>query len=252
MAEEEVVTVAEQAEEKKPMSGGQKMWGIFSDPRRTFSSLSEKPTWILPVIVLIVIAMISSVLVTPFRMQEAIEKIDQNPRLSAQQKEEIFDRMEEQRAKPVMKLISYIIAPIAAIFVIVFIVSGLFYLGINVLLGGEASFKKVLSVYCWSGLVTIPGFIVKTPLMLVKKSSQIHTSLAALMPSGSEENLLFKILTHTDIFVIWEIWLISIGLAIVYKFSTKKTMGLVIGFYLFYVLIAVGFSALTKGRFMMG
>lgn len=252
MAEEEVVTAAEQSEEKKPMSGWQKAWGVFFDPRRTFSSLSERPTWILPMIVLIVIVMISNVLVSDFRIQEAREKIDQNPRLSAQQKEQILDRMEEQQAKPVMKLLSYVIGPIVAIFVIFLVVSGFLYMGGNVLLGGEGSFKKIFSVYCWSNLVAIPGFIVKMPLILVKKSSQVQTSLAALMPSGSEENLLFKILTHTDIFVIWEIWLISLGLAIVYKFSTKKTLSLVIGLYLFYVVIAVGFSVLTKGRFMMG
>jgi hypothetical protein len=88
--------------------------------------------------------------------------------------------------------------------------------------------------------------------MMVKKTAQVHTSLAAIMPSGSDESLLFKILSHTDIFTIWEIWLISLGLAIVYKFSTKKAATLVIGLYLVYVIFAVGFSMLTKGRFMMG
>jgi len=252
MAEEDVVAGAEQFEEKKPMSAWQKVWGIFFDPRRTFSSLSEKPTWILPVIVLIVIAMISSVLVTPFRMQEAIEKIDQNPRLTAEQRERIIEDMQERQAKPWMKLISYGIGPIVAIFFIVLVVSAALYFGGNVLLGGDSSFKQIFSVYSWSSLVSIPALIVKAPLMLVKNSTHVHTSLAALMPSGSDESIFFKILTHTDIFTIWEIWLISIGLAIVYKFSTKKSAGMVIAWYVFYVVVSVGFSVLTKGRFMMG
>jgi len=241
-----------QSEQAPQMNTLQKAWGIFFEPSKTFLSLKQTPTWLFPVIVLIVIVMITNVLVTPFRMQEAIERIDQNPRLSPQQKEEFIDRMEEQQAKPVMKLLSYVIGPIVAIFVIVLVVSGFLYFGGNVLLGGETSFKKIISVYCWSSLVAIPALILKTPLMLLKRSAQVHTSLAALMPSGSDEGLLFKILTHTDIFVIWEIWLISIGLALVHKFSTKKTASMVIGLYLFYVVIAVAFSMLTKGRFMMG
>jgi hypothetical protein len=126
------------------------------------------------------------------------------------------------------------------------------YFGGNILMGGETSFKKVLSVSCWSSMVAIPALILKTPLMLLKKSAQIHTSLAALMPAGSEENFLFKILTHTDIFTIWQICLLSIGLAVVYRFSTRKAAGLVIGWYLFYVVVAVVFGMLTKGRFMIG
>ncbi len=240
------------SEEAPQMSGLRKIWGVLLEPGKTFSSLNRKPTWLLPVIVLIAMVMISGVLVSDFRMEEARDKIDQNPRLSAQEKERIFDRMAEQQAKPIMKLISYVIGPIVAIFVIVLLVSGILYFGGTVLLGGEASFKKVLSVYCWSSLVAIPGFILKTPLMLLKKSTQIHTSLAALMPSGGDQNLLFKILTHTDIFIIWEISLISIGLAVIYKFSTRKAAGLVVGLYLLYVIGAVGVGLLTKGRLMMG
>ena len=241
-----------QSEEAPQMSIMQKAWGIFFEPSKTFAALNRTPSWLFPVIVLIVIVMISSVLQTPFRVQEARDQIDQNPRLSAQQKEEFIDRMEEQQAKPVMKLISYVIGPLVAIFAIVFIVAGVLYFGGNVLLGGETVFKKVLSIYCWSSLVAVPAFIVKMPLMMVKKTAHIHTSLAAIMPSGSDESLIFKILSHTDIFTIWEIWLIVLGLAIIYKFSTKKTATMVVGLYIVYVIIAVGFSMLTKGRFMMG
>jgi len=245
-------TQPEQLEEAPQMGALRKLWGVLIEPGKTFSALDRRPTWLFPVIVLILVAMISSVLVADFRIQEARRQIEQNERFTPQQREEIYDRMDEQQSKPIMKLISYVIGPIVAIFFIVFLVSGLLYFGGTVLLGGETDFKKVLSVYSWSSMVAIPGFLLKTPLMLLKKSSQIHTSLAALMPSGSEEGLLFKILTHTDLFVIWEISLLSIGLAVIYKFSTKKTAGLVIGLYLFYVVIAVAFGMLFGDRFMMG
>jgi len=241
-----------QPEEAPRMSIMQKAWGIFFEPSKTFAALNRTPSWLFPVIVLIVIVMISSVIVTPFRVQEARDQIDQNPRLSAQQKEEIIDRMDDQQDKPVMKLLSYVIGPIVGVLLFVIAIAAACYFGGNVILGGETSFKKVLAVSCWSGLVAIPASIVKMPLMMVKKTSQIHTSLAAIMPSGSDESLIFKILSHTDIFTIWQIWLIALGLAIIYKFSTKKTATMVVGLYIVYVIIAVGFSMLTKGRFMMG
>jgi hypothetical protein len=146
-----------QSEEVPQMNILQKAWGVFFEPGKTFAALDRTPTWLFPVIVLIVIVVVSSVLVAPFRMQEAVDKINQNPRLSAQQKEEIIDRMEEQQTKPVMKLITYAIGPVVVIFVIVLVVAGFLYFGGNVLLGGETNFKKVLSVYCWSSLVAIPA-----------------------------------------------------------------------------------------------
>jgi len=234
------------------MGAFRKLWGVLVDPGRTFSALDHKPSWLFPVIVLILVAMISSVLVADFRIQEARQRIEQNDRFTPQQREEIYDRMDEQQSKPIMKLLSYVIGPIVAVFIIIFFVSAVLYFGGNVLLGGETGFKKVLSVYSWSSMVAIPALLLKTPLMLLKETSKVHTSLAALMPSGSEEGLLFKILTHTDLFTIWEISLLSIGLAVIYKFSTKKTAGLVIGLYLVYVVLAVGFSMLLGDRFIMG
>jgi hypothetical protein len=242
----------EQTEGAPQMGPLRRLWGVLIDPGRTFLSIDRKPTWLFPVIVLILVVIVSNALVADFRIQEARQRIAQNSQLTPEQREEIYDRMDEQQAQPFMKLLSYVIGPIVGVFFVIFLVSAALYFGATVILGGETSFKKVLAVYCWSSMVAIPGLLLKTPLMLLKKSSQVHTSLAALMPSGSEEGLLFKILTHTDLFVIWEIALISIGLAVIYRFATKKAAGLVIGWYLFYVVVAVAFSMLLGDRFMMG
>jgi hypothetical protein len=242
----------EGAGEAPRMGPFQRLWGVLAQPGKTFVSIDQRPTWLFPVIVLILVAIISSVLVADYRIQEARQKIAQNSQLTPEQREQIYERMDEQQSKPIMKLLSYVIGPIVAVFFIIFFVSAVLYFGGTVILGGETGFKKILAVYSWSSMVAIPALLLKTPLMLIKESAQVHTSLAALMPSGTEESILFKILTHTDLFTIWEIYLVSIGLAVVYRFTTRKAAGLVIGWYLFYVILAVAFSTLFGDRFMMG
>jgi len=137
------------------------------------------------------------------------------------------------------------------VFIYVLVISAVLYFGGSVLLGGDALFKQVLSVFGYSSLVSIPALIVKVPLILVKKSVRIQTSLAALMPSGSDESVLFKILAKFDIFTIWQIALISMGLAVVYKFSTKKSATMVVAFWAVWIILSVAVSSLLKGRFMM-
>ena len=230
----------------------QRLVGVLIDPGRTFLSIDRKPTWLFPVIVMVLAVIISNALVADFRIQEARQGIAQNERLTPEQRENIYDRMDEQQAQPFMKLLTYVIGPIVGVLGFIFVISGALYFGGTVMLGGETPFKKVLSVSSWASMVTIPELLLKTPLMLLKKSPQAHISLAALMPSGSEKSLLFNILKHTDLFVIWEITLISMGLALVYRFTTKKAAGLVIGWYLFYVVLAVAFSMLLGDRLMLG
>ena len=71
------------------------------------------------------------------------------------------------------------------------------------------------------------------------------------MPSGSDDSVAFKILAKFDIFTIWQIALVALGLAIVYKFTVKKSASMVIGFWGLWIIISVGLSTLFKGRFMM-
>jgi hypothetical protein len=99
--------------------------------------------------------------------------------------------------------------------------------------------------------VSLPAVIIKLPLMLVKKNLHVQTSLAAAMPSGTDESVPFKILAHFDIFTIWQIALISIGFSAVYKFNVKKSASMVIGFWALWVIISMGFTALFGKRFMM-
>jgi hypothetical protein len=236
---------------KKEMNGFQRIQGVLFDPSKAFGYLAQKPTWILPVVVLVIIVLISSAIRAPFEMQETIKRIEENPRLSAEQREEIIERIQEQTQKPISKVLRYVIPPVI-IFIYVLLLGAIWYFGGNVLLGGDASYKKVLSMFSYSTMVAIPETIVKVPLMVVKKTMRVHTSLAVLMPAGGEESVLFKILAKFDIFVIWQLALVSLGLSIIYNFTVKKAAGLVILFWIVWIIVSVGLSTLLGGRLLMG
>jgi hypothetical protein len=98
------------------------------------------------VVILIAVAIVTGALTASLRVQEAIRQIEQNPRLSTQQQEEIIETMKDRMNSPAMKLISYVVGPVVGVFLVVMVVTAILYFGGNVLLGGDAKFKQLLSV----------------------------------------------------------------------------------------------------------
>jgi hypothetical protein len=122
-------------------------------------------------------------------------------------------------------------------------------------MGGEAKFKKVFSVVAWSSLVGVLAGIIKTPLILSKGTLQgVTTSLAILLPTpepGQSPSVLYQLLTKFDVFTIWTIALYCIGLAVIYKFTTKKSATLVISLWIIWIIISVALGSIFGGMLGM-
>jgi hypothetical protein len=77
----------------------------------------------------------------------------------------------------------------------------------------------------------------------------VLTSLALFFPALSDKSIWFKLFNRFDVFTIWELVLISIGLGIVANFSTKKSAIIGFSLWIMWVIITVlGYQFLpTKG-----
>jgi len=240
---EEVTSTVPQ--EEKTMGGASKVLSIFFEPRKVFESLKIKPTWLVPFIIVILLGMVYYYYAYPIIMSEQVAKIQANEKIPEEQKQAIIERMGGGEHPPVWQLG---ITPIGGLIYLV-IASAVLFFVFNVLLGGDSTFRKVFSVYCYSALVGIPATIVKLPLTLVKKSTDVQTSLAILLSPDAKGSFLYNILSSFDIFVIWQVILISIGLAVVYKFTPKKSYTTVFVLWIVYVFLKSGLSSLLGGMF---
>jgi len=80
----------------------------------------------------------------------------------------------------------------------------------------------------------------------------VTTSLAILLPTpqvGESKTLLYRLLSRFDIFTIWTLVLWIIGLAVVYKFSTKKSATMVLTLWAIYIVLVVALGSLLGGIF---
>lgn len=222
-----------------------KIIDLYFSPKEVFKQLNEKPDWVIPVVLALVVSLIFTMILLPkVILPEGSKKILEMERLTEEQKEAAVAGLEGIRP--------YITTPIAVIvstFFLIFIKAGIFFL-IFSLLGSRTVFKKILAVVSYSFLVGIPESILKSILMFLKGSTRVYTSLALLTPNLDFKSPVFRVLSRIDIFTIWNLSLISLGCAVIYNMKEKKTFMIVFGLWLLWLLLllVLGFIV-PKGLF---
>ncbi|MCK4234250.1 YIP1 family protein [candidate division WOR-3 bacterium] len=222
-----------------------KIIDLYFSPVETFKKLNEKPDWVIPVVLTLIVALIFTMIALP-----KVIIPEQSKRIM--EMEQLTEEQREAASAGLGGIKPYITTPIAvtiSFFFIVFVKSWLFFM-IFMLFGSRTIFKKVLAIVSYSFLIGIPESIVKSSMMLIKKSTQVYTSIALLVPNLDFKSPFFKVLNRIDIFTIWNLILISLGFTIIYGMGKKKAFSIVFGLWVLWLLLvlAVGFI-LPKGLF---
>jgi hypothetical protein len=176
-------------------------------------------------------------------MNEQVQKISDNERIPEEQKEQIIEKMTESQHPPIWQMA---IAPAGTVISLIIVAAILFFV-FNVLMGGESGFRRVFSVYCYSALIAVPAMIVKFPLVMMKGNINVQTSLGLLLSPEAKGSFLHSVLSSFDIFTVWQVILLSMGLGVMYKFTTKKAFTTVLILWIIWILAKSGFSSIFGG-----
>ncbi len=232
--------------EKNGINALGRILGIFSSPKETFESIDQKPTWLVPFLITVLIAIGLNFLVMDIGIQDQIAKME-----AMGTPPEQIEMVETQMQGP-MRYIQIVAIPIVTL-AIWAILSGILLFGSTTILGGNAKFKKVFSVVAWSSLVSLLGGIIKTLLILSKQTVHgVSTSLAILLPTpglADRPSVFYRVLSKIDIFIVWQLLLWMIGLAVINRFTTKKAANFVIPLWILWILVSVALGSVLGPRF---
>jgi hypothetical protein len=231
--------------EEKPMGGASKVVNIFFEPKKVFESLKIRPTWLVPFIIVALLGMGFFYYTYPFIMDQQVEKIRDNEKIPEEQKEQIIEKLKERDHPPIWQLA---FAPAGSLVVLV-VVAAVLFLVFNVIMGGDSTFRRVFSAYCYSSLIAIPSMVVKFPLIMMKEDLNVQTSLALLLSPNDKDTFLYSVFSSFDIFTIWQVILVSMGLGVLYKYSTKKAFSAVFILWIIWILVKSVFSTVFGGAF---
>lgn len=233
MNEEKTAMEVEQPQPSSESGPLSRIIGVFTSPKLTFESIGRRPDWLIPFIIIVLLSGALTFFMQPIITTEAIQKQQEKMEERGMSADQI-DAAVEQTTK-VMK---FTVLPSAIVVTALnFIIGALIWLFVgNILLGGAAKFKHLFAVNVYRSLITMLGGLIKLPIILSKETLNVHFSLATFMSDELRETFLYKVLVQTDIFNIWSIAVLCIGLAAIYNFKVKKVWPVVVliyaGFYL--------------------
>jgi len=224
-----------------PKSLAARVVGVIISPRDTYANVAAHPRWfgVLAVIVLIGATGVFALMSTDVGKTAAI---DQQVRMMESFGMKLTDaqyaRLEQgmNRAPYTGAIGQAITLPLAAA-IIAGILLGIF----NALLGGDAKFKQVFAVVCHSGVVISLAQIFGLPLAYARESLSSATNLAVFLPFLDESSFAARFLGTIDLFQIWWIVSLSIGLGVLYR---KRTAPIAMTMLVVYAVIALVIAAI--------
>jgi len=241
--------------EEYELSHTDKLVGLFTEPAAMFEKIAKFPPkaidWVLPVILLIVFAILSNVMLmtNPLikqsivdeqlteiekRLDEAVEAGQMTQQQADERLDQTRDFMENQLGAT---MIIQFVATVIIIFIIVFVVAGVFLLLSKTLLKGEGSYVSSLVAYGLPFYIGILGIIVMIIVSMATDKMFEGVSLANLLGADKKE-IGGYLLSKVELFSIWFHVIIGIAYAKMFKSpDTGKFIGMVFTAWIIWSLI---------------
>ncbi len=218
--------------------------GIITAPKDTFASIVPVPKWlgILALTTVIVALFTALPLTTEAGRQAAIDtQVQQMQSFGVTVSDQMYQQMENRsKMMPYTTGISILfVTPIFAV-----IIAGILFAIFNAALGGEASFKQVFTVLAHAGAVSALSAIFSGTINYFRGAMGSVANLGALLPMLPEKSFVANLLGAIDVFLIWYIVVLAMGLAVLYR---RRTQPIAIALMGVYAVIAI-VIAVVKSR----
>jgi hypothetical protein len=232
-----------------PLSETQRVIDVFVAPAKTFNDPRRKATFWGPLIIMIVVCVGFS-----FAVQQKIgwEKAVQNiVHQGSQAKAEQFDSAPESGkllAAKFTAITSY--GYFAIVLIITALIALLNWATVNFGFGGKSTYGQIYAVSFYASLVMNIKFLLGIIAIfagLAPDSFLINNPVGSNVGyflSTDSPKWLIAFCTHLDLFEIWSVVLTVIGVSIVAGVSRGKAAAVVVGWWLIFVLVAVGGAAI--------
>ena len=223
--------------------------GIFISPAEVFEDVRRSPartgTWLIPLIVFIVISVVSGFLIFgDTRVQAQIQELT-SKKMEQMVREGKLTPEQAQRAEEfssassgfalAARVAGQIIVPPIAFFLVVLV----YFLGGKLFFKTTATFAKTAEVVGVGYYVLALEVIVTTILVLAIGSMYASPSAALAISSFDPGNKIHVLLSKLNVFTVWYLVLVSIGLARIFERRASLVSGMVFGFWIVWVVIQI-------------
>jgi hypothetical protein len=217
--------------------------GVFVSPRATYADVAARPRWfgVLALSTVIVAGGFFTLLSTEVGRQAVLDQQEQflesfGVKMSDAQIEQMESRVEYARYTTAG-------SQLVGIPLVAAIVAGILLGIFNALLGGDASFKQVFSIVAHSGVISAVQAAFSLPLDYLRETLSSPTNLGIFAPFLEENTFAARLLGSIDLFQIWAIFSLAIGLGVLYK---RRTTPIATTMFIVYFVIVTAVAAIRS------
>jgi hypothetical protein len=227
-----------------------RVFGVLFSPTETYKDIVRKPNWIVPLLILTAISMVVCYFLVQKVDWEAfqrkqIENSSLTANLPADQKEAAI-----QRGVKFTVPITYAIGLVGTT-ISILIITLVYWGAFNVFKGAGLKFETAFAIVNYAFMPAVIGAVLTTIVLILKRVGEADpqriavTSLGNFLP-GDAAKWLVAVGSSVDLLWFWTLALLAIGFAAANprKITTSSAYSVVIGMWLVFVLIKVGFSSL--------
>jgi hypothetical protein len=219
------------------------VFGVLTSPRATYAEVATRPRWFGALaLVMVVTAVAAGILFFTKVGQEALlDLVIQRAQSSGQP----INDAAYQRLQQLAPYAGYVFASVLLVAqpVLALVVAGVLYATFSAGLGGDATFKQVFSIVAHASVVLILSSLFVFPLDYARGTLTSPTSLAVFMPVLDENSFPALALGSIDLFRIWWMFSLAIGMGVLYK---RRTTPIAATFLIAYGAIGVTIAAVRS------
>lgn len=232
------------------LSEGSRLSGIFFAPTETYQSIARRPTFLMPLVLLTILSLGVTWWIGHRVGWEGVVRaqLGQNPRvreMPVEQREQIV-----QRALRTAPMFAYASGAFSMPF-LALVVSGALLFVFNVLVGSDLDFRRMFSVVSWAmmpyAVLSVLAFIIialKLPED-VEVQNLVASNLGAFFDPDRTARPLLSFLRSLDFFSIWQMFLLSTGLAAIgRKLTFQKALTWVVIVWVVWVGVKVAWAVI--------
>ncbi|HEY2906607.1 MAG TPA: YIP1 family protein [Vicinamibacterales bacterium] len=224
----------------RSMSLPARVIGVLTSPRATYADVAARPRWfgVLALIVVLGAIGIYSFMSTDIGKQAMLDQqVRMMESFGVKVSDVAYQKLEDGlgRAAITGALGQAIGFPIAAL-----IVSGILIAIFNAVMGGNAVFGQVFAIVSHSAVVLALAQLFGLPLAYARETMSGATNLGVFLPFLDDASFPARFLGSIDLFYIWWMVSLSIGLGVLYR---KRTTPIAVSMLVVYAVIALVVAA---------
>lgn len=205
--------------------------GIITAPRATYEWVVAHPTWLgMYLLTAVIIAFGAALpLTTEAGRQAAVDQqVASLEAFGIQVSDAQYEQMQKGTALlPYTTGASVLVGSLISLL----IMAGILFAVFNAALGGDARFTQIFSVLVHASVITAAGQLFTGPLNYFRGTVTSASSLSALLPMLDDTSFAGKLAGMVDLFVIWWLVVLAIGLGVLYRRRTQPIAMTLLGIY---------------------